>query len=253
MNSFTAYFSKEILEAKRQHKYIIIAVAILFFAILDPMLLKLLPKLLANEVPQELINTMKITKESAVVNYFKDLFQIGSMILVFVISSSLCDEINSKKLIIPLSKGADTSSIVLAKFVHFVLAIIFALFIGFMVNYYYVNILFNEGSVELKAMFSGVVYFSLYYCFIIAQTLCFSALFSKGFTAGILSLTITFIMAALNGIKNLGKYIPYGLVTEANALKPLRFHGSMATTIIYTTLLLIITIKIFDIKKGKIS
>jgi len=196
---------------------------------------------------------MKVTREAAVTNYFKDLFQIGSMILVFVISSSLCDEINSKKLMIPLSKGANTSSIVLAKYVHFVLAVVFALFIGFMVNYYYVNILFTEGNVEIKAVMAGLIYFSLYYGFIIALTLCFSALFSKGFTAGILSLILTYIMAALSGINNLGKYIPYGLVTEANALKPIRFHWSIAATIIYTIFLLIITIKIFDIKKGKIS
>lgn len=253
MNSFTAYFGKEILEARRQHKYIIIGAAILFFAILDPMLLKLLPKLLANEIPPELVNIMKVTRDTAVTNYFKDLFQIGSMILVFVISSSICEEINSKKLMIPLSKGAQSSSIVLAKFAHFAVTVIITLFIGFMTNYYYVNILFTGGNIDLKGVLAGFTYFSIYYCFIIALTLFFSALLSKSFIAGILSLIVTYTMAALNGIKSISKVIPYNLVSEANALKPIEFHWSIPATILYTMLLLIFAIKIFDIKKSNIN
>lgn len=253
MNSFTAYFTKEVLEARRQHKYIIIGAAIMFFAILDPIILKLLPKLLANEIPVELVNTMKVTRDTAATNYFKDLFQIGSMILVFVISSSICEEINSKKLMIPLSKGAQTSSIVLAKFVHFAGAVIITLFIGFITNYYYVNILFTDGNIDLKAVMAGFSYFSIYYCFIIALTLFFSALLSKSFAAGILTLTITYTMAALNSINKLSKVIPYNLLSKANTLKPIEFHWSIPATILYTIFLLIFAIKIFDIKKSNIN
>ena len=52
MRTFKAYFEKEIMESIRQYRYLVLAVGIIVFAILDPLMLKLLPKILANQYPE---------------------------------------------------------------------------------------------------------------------------------------------------------------------------------------------------------
>ncbi|WP_040213874.1 hypothetical protein [Clostridium polynesiense] len=253
MNSFKAYFNKEVLEAKRQHKYLIVAAAIIFFAVFDPILLKLLPRILESQIPGGLTSLFKVTREAAALNYFKDLFQIGNMVIVFVIASTICEEIKSKRIIIPLSKGAELKGIVIAKYMHFVFFVIIAVFAGFLVNYYYINILYSEGNLRLTNMIHSFYYHSLYYCFIIALTMFFSSMVSKSFAAGIMTLAVTYILSAVDSINKIAAYFPHHLLSSANELKNFQFTWLVPLVLIYCMALIYLTIKIFDIRKSKFN
>jgi ABC-2 type transport system permease protein len=71
MITFKAYFKKEIMESKRQYKYIILAVGIIAFAILDPVMLKLLPKILENQLQgQGDLNLLIVSTPKAAINNY---------------------------------------------------------------------------------------------------------------------------------------------------------------------------------------
>jgi len=66
MKSYKAYFKKEIKESIRSHKYLILFIGIIFWALLDPLMLKLLPLMLRNYLQPELAAQFStFTRDSA--------------------------------------------------------------------------------------------------------------------------------------------------------------------------------------------
>ena len=77
------------MESKRQYKYIVLAVGIIAFAILSPVTLKLLPKILGNQLKGDLSSLFVLTPKSAINDYIKNLFQIGTLFTIFTLGSIL--------------------------------------------------------------------------------------------------------------------------------------------------------------------
>jgi ABC-2 type transport system permease protein len=103
MGTFKAYLKKEIVESIRQYKYIVLLVGILFFAISDPIMMKLLPKILKSQTNGDLSSLFVVSPTIVLQNYIKNLFQLGAMFIVFTAAGSLCDEISTQKLVFPYS------------------------------------------------------------------------------------------------------------------------------------------------------
>ena len=132
MTTFKAYFKKEIMESKRQYKYIILAIGIIVFAIINPVMLKLLPKILGQQLKGDLSSFIVSTPKAAINDYIKSLFQIGTLFIIFTLGSNLNEEINEEKLIFPYSKGSQPAGIVLAKIIHYTIVVTILTFIGFL-------------------------------------------------------------------------------------------------------------------------
>ncbi len=81
MTTFKAYFKKEIMESSRQYKYIILAVGIIAFAILDPFMLKILPKILEKQSQGDLSSLFVATPKSAINSYIKIFFKLEPYLL----------------------------------------------------------------------------------------------------------------------------------------------------------------------------
>jgi len=246
MATIKAFFKKEMIEAKRQYKYIIIASGLIAFAILDPIMLKLLPKIFEKQIPLELTNLFDISAESALSNYIKNLFQIGSMFIIFTVSNTLNEEIYSQKLVFPYSAGANLKGIVFAKALHYILSICLFLLIGLLTAYYYIGILFDSGSIRINHIFNIWILISTFYIFIISFSIFLSSLTKKGITAGFISLTIVFSSSILANVKFVGDFVPYKLIQISytfslnNSLKPILF------TFLLSLLLILITTKVND-------
>jgi ABC-2 type transport system permease protein len=250
MWTFKAYFKKEFFESVRQYKYLMLAAGIMLFALLDPIMLKLLPDILKNQLPADISALFVTTQKTAVQSYIKDLNQIGLLFIIFVFSGTLSDEIYNQKLVFPYSKGAKPGSVVLAKFFNHALAVCIFTAIGFLVNYYYVTILFNKDPLQLSMLLPSIILVMVYFIFNIALTLLFSSLFKRGLVGGLLALVVSFISSTLTGLKSIGEFIPYKLITSANQFS---FNGSI-TTITFTLALSIvfITLTIFRMNKVEV-
>lgn len=233
MNTFKAYIKKEILEAFRQYKYLVIAIGILIFAVSDPIMLKAMPLILKSQ-PGITINAEQyMTIQYSLQEFINNLYQIGVMFVVFTACSSLGEEIAQQKLVFPFSKGASPLFIVLSKFINYSIAVLVLTTGGIFVNYYYSSILFKSSSISMRNLFTVSILLSLYYIFNIALVLFFSSVIKKGLPAGIITIIIGYAGAAVIKIPQVEKYLPYKLINDCSALN---FNNS-TFTIIFTCIL----------------
>jgi len=242
MTTFKAYFKKEIIESKRQHKYIILAFGIIAFAIIEPFMLKLLPKILGNQLPGDLSSLFVATPRSAINNYIKDLFQIGNLFIIFTLASNLNDEINGEKFVFPYSKGSKPIGIVLAKIIHYTIVVTIFTFIGFIICSYYGGILLKGEKVSLLGILNSTLLMSVYYFFNITLVTLFSSFVKKGVTAGFITIMITFLSAIFVNINTIGKFIPYKLVEGANLFTIEGYSFTIIVSIICSIIFIIATI-----------
>lgn len=218
MRTFKSYFKKEIMESLRQYRYISLGLGIIIFAIVDPLMLKLLPSILKNQIPGDLSSLFNITPAYAVVNYIKDLVTIGNLFVIFTLGGILSEEIHGQKLVFPYSRGSRPAGIVIAKVIHYALAISFFTFIGFLTVYYYIGILFTGDMPTLAGVMKSATLISLYYVYNITLVVLLSSLVKKGIAAGFIVLILNFVDIGAVKLKGIGKFMPYKLVEKANLM-----------------------------------
>ncbi|MBU3144297.1 hypothetical protein [Clostridium sp. CF012] len=250
MTTFKAYFKKEIMESKRQYKYIILAVGIIAFAIINPFMLKLLPKILEQQLKGDLSSLIVASPKAAINDYINSLFQIGTLFIIFTLGSNLNEEINEEKFVFPYSKGSVPAGIVLAKIIHYTIVITLLTFIGFLTCAYYGSILFKGENVELSGIMSSALLMSVYYFFNIALVTLLSSLVRKGVTAGFITVMITFTSTAFVNLNSIGKFMPYKLVEGANSFSLENYSYTIAFSIICSILFIIATI--FNMNKVEV-
>ncbi|AZR72104.1 hypothetical protein BBF96_01065 [Anoxybacter fermentans] len=218
MRTFKAYFRKEIIESWRQYRYLILVVGFIFFAILGPVMIKLLPVILKGKIPEELIRLINFTPLEAARSYMKDVFQIVNLFVVLSLMGIFSDEINNQKLVFPYSKGARIEGIVLAKFSHYAITIFICSLLGFALNTYYVNSLFKGDRVSYAQMMGSASLFALYYIFTIALLFFLSSLTRRGIAAGITVLLFNYLSPLVLQLFRLQGWVPHTLVIQANRL-----------------------------------
>lgn len=216
MKTFKAYINKEVTESIRQYRYLILAAGILLFSILDPIMMKLLPNILKNQIKGDISSLIVLTKRSVLQNYIKDLFQIGNIFVIFTFCGTLSDEISSEKFVFPYSKGASPAGIVFAKFINQSFVTIILVILGFSINYYYVNLLFKNDAVPFQGVMIAAALMGLYYTLNIAITILLSSFFKNGIVSGMTALALSYLTVPLAQFKGISLFLPYKLITAAN-------------------------------------
>jgi len=242
MTTFKTYFKKEIIESSRQFRYIILAAGIIAFAILDPFMLKILPYILKNQLSADFSGLFDISQKAAVMNYIKDLTQVGNIVIVFTLGGILSEEITSEKLVFPYSKGGSPLGIVTAKVVHYTLTVWIFTFIGFAVAHYYSGMLFEGEQVDFINILKSALLISLYYYFNITLVILFSSLLKKGIAAGFMVLGLNVVFSFLGNIKIVGKLLPGKLVDAANAFSLSGTVSSVIFTIVCGIIFVCLTV-----------
>ncbi|WP_130808056.1 ABC transporter permease [Senegalia massiliensis] len=246
MNSFISYFKKEVMEGIRNYKFLILALGFIIFALLDPLMLKLLPNILESQAPGlDLSQLTNYNQVGAIQNYMSNLFQIGNLVLVLTLMGLLSEEIKNKTLIIPYSNKANITGIVLAKYVVYSIAIMIITFIAFSINYYYSKLLFPDETISILRVSRSIIILSIYFLFNLSLILFTSSLFKKGILAGIFSLSIIYLIPTIGIIENAVKFTPYYLVKQSSILigdYSDFLINSILLTIIYMIILILLTI-----------
>lgn len=253
METFKAYFNKEVLESKRQFRYLIIFLAFIFLALENPILIKLMPKLLESSGIKDasqisgLVPTDKLQIMGGLI--LKDLVQIGILVVAFTFCNILSDELNSQKFVFPFSKGAKPSYIVLAKSLHYSLTIAAAVAAAIFVNYYYVGIIFTDGKAPaIPNVIFSILLVSLFFIFTFVLTMFFSLIFKKGIAAGIITALIQYLSALPSQIKAIQNFVPYNLLKTASEFKISNVTILVISTLVYIIILLFVSIAILNKK-----
>jgi ABC-2 type transport system permease protein len=251
MSSFRAYFKKEIKEAARNYRYIILAAGFIFWALLDPLMLKLLPLILKTSLPGELLSQLtNINRDNAFQNLLKDLFQVSTLFFVFSLMGIISNEISGKKFVLPYSRGVKPESIVLAKYLHYLLTVSFFILIAFLANYLYVTNLFNGGILNIRIALSSCSLYVIYFAFILALLLYLSSLFKKSIIPGLIVLATVYISNFFNSINLIRNYLPNYLIMKAADLGN-SYDSSLIPTFIVSVLLIAVLIYLTIVRMKK--
>jgi ABC-2 type transport system permease protein len=218
MGTFKAYFKKETLESMRQFRYLIVFIAFIFLSLSNPIVQKLMPKILESSGMEVAIGSLPTDKVSVMRGLISDLFQTGVLVMVFTFCNILSDEIRSQKFVFPFSKGAEAKYIVAAKGLHYSIVIFAAVCLGLFLNYYYVDLMFDKGTAPA---ISGVLFsaflISLFFIYNLMLTMFFSLILKKGIFAGIIVAMIQYFSAIPAKIELIEDFVPYNLLSNAGS------------------------------------
>ncbi len=216
-NSFKTYAMKEIIEGMRTKKFLVLAIGVLFFAISDPIMLKLLPEVLRNQMQgADLSMLLELSQKAALESYTNNLFQLSTLIVVLSMMGIISKERSDQTLTIPLSMGCSIKGIVLAKLLVYGMFLLLINVIGMLIAYYYSGIIFGFTYGRLlAAVVSGALY-GVFFVFVLSFLILASSFFKKSFLPVTITMLFVYLMPLTGYFKDLERYLPVNLLTEAN-------------------------------------
>ena len=229
---------KEFKEGLRSYKFFIISFTFVFFALLDPITLKLLPAILKSQTGMEAISSLiAINQTEAVKSYFGDVVQIVPVIMAFTISGIITKEYTGHYLDIPLTKGLNLKKMYIAKMGVYTLIMITSTILGLLVNYAYSAILFGA-DIPYQLVIKAMVTMSLILLYYLAIHFLIETFVKKAYLASIFSLIIYFSQYGLVQLLN-EKYrilFPQYLIGQLNQMYS-TFRSEELMCVVFTLLL----------------
>ncbi|OPZ88344.1 MAG: putative transmembrane protein YxlG [Firmicutes bacterium ADurb.Bin419] len=201
----------------RTKKFLVLAIGVLFFAISDPIMLKLLPEILKNEMQgADLSMLLELSQKAALDSYTNNLFQLSTLIIVLSMMGIISKERSDKTLTIPVSMGCSINGMVSAKLLVYGVFILLINVVGMLVAYYYSGIIFGftYGSLFAAAV-SGAVY-GLFFVFVLSILILASSFVKKSFLAVTVTLLFVYLMPLAGNFERVKRYLPVNLLSEAN-------------------------------------
>ena len=117
MKSYLAFANKEFCEAIRTYKLLIMGAVFLLLGMMNPITAKITPQLLKSFMPDGMLITIaEPTALDSWAQFFKNVPQMGLIVLVIVYSGIMANEFSRGTLINILTKGLSRSVVILAKF-----------------------------------------------------------------------------------------------------------------------------------------
>jgi len=213
---------KEIRFGQRTSRFLILAVSFLFFAMLTPVMTKLvLPSVIKSQFPgmteQELHAMLDMTQLGCLRSYMGDVFEIGSIIVAFTLCGLLAQEIQSNTLVLPLCSGKRFGGIVGAKMLVFGAALVLFPTAALLVDYLYAGLLFSFDVGVIPTIRGGLLQ-GMYMAFLLSCLLMWGAVAKRAIPAGFLALATVFGMHFLGSLLRIHSYLPSGLLAEAQQL-----------------------------------
>lgn len=217
MNGYRAFFKKELLEALRTHKVLILFSLFLLFGLSSPLLAKFLPEILRS-MPMEGIEITipEPTKLDGYAQFFKNNTQMGVLGFLLIFGGMLSQDVSQGTLVNMLTKGLGRSAVILAKFSAAAFLWTLALLLSIGAALGYTILLFGDAAVPhlWLAMFS----FWFFGLFLLAVLL-FSSTLVKGPLGGLL--LTGGVLALLLVVNILPQVSPYNPMTLAAIPMPL--------------------------------
>jgi len=249
VKTFNAYLKKEILESVRTNKYLILFVGTIFWALMVPLMLKLMP-LLFKSLPIDLSAVFAdFNRDAAFMSFLGDFFEVGTLFFALTLMGIVSNEIYYKRLVFPYSSGADPTGMILAKYIHYSLTFSIFILIAFLTNYFYTNRLFEGGILGIGIVIRSALLYILYYAVLLSLLIFLSSLLRRGLIAGITVIVLGYTLSIFNQITRIRAYLPNYLLFKATDIGNV-FDSTLIPTLIISMILIIVFI-FFSIQRLK--
>lgn len=149
MRGYLAFIKKELLEQVRTYKLLILLLVFFIFGMMSPLMAKLMPEILSSMPMDGIIITVpEPTAIDSYSQFFKNLTQMGLIVLVLLFSGTLTTELSKGTLINVLTKGLTRYAVVLAKYTVALALWSGALFMALGVTYGYTAYFFSQDAIH---------------------------------------------------------------------------------------------------------
>jgi ABC-2 type transport system permease protein len=213
---------KEIKYGVRGSRFLILAAGLFFFALFDPVMIKVvLPVLLQSQFPglsdEALSGMFTVSQTACVQTYMGDVFEIGTIIVVFTLCGVIAQEIRDGTLLLPVCSGKSFLSITLSKLVVFGVALTLITTAALIADYAYAGVLMGFEMSILPVLRGGLLQ-SMYMVFLLSCLMAFGSVVKKPVAAGILTLIAAYGSHFVGNALGIEKYMPTGLLGGAASL-----------------------------------
>lgn len=206
MNGIVVIFKKEVLDQLRSYKIFIFSSIMLIFAISSPVLAKLTPDILKLMGDQIKIILPTPTYIDAYAQFFKNLSQVGAIVILLIYSGTICDEKVKGTANIILTKNLSRTSFVVGKFIAatFIWTLIYVVSAIICIGYaYYFFPVLPKGDVLLSN-----IMFWIYGLLLISITLFASTISNSHATATVLAFLGWVVLLISSAIPKVQDYSP---------------------------------------------
>ncbi len=252
MRGYITFVKKEFFEMARTYKLFLLAAVYFLLGVINPLTAEYTPDLLTNFMPKGM--KIKIPEPTAIdswLQFYKNVPQMGLIILAIVFSGILVSELNKGTVVIMLTKGLSRKTVVLSKFTAAAFVWTAAYCFCFALSYGYTIYFWKEKVPNLIFSICCIWLFGIFLLTIeiLANTLCHSGYEVLLFTGGIIVLCYL-----LNIVPKVQKYNPILLIhcnkeLLTKAKSPEDLFWSVGITLVLTVLFLIGSILCFNQKK----
>lgn len=195
MRGYMAFVKKEAVEQVRRYHILVLGIVFIFFGVSSAVLAKLLPELLKGmEIQGMTIAMQDPTAMDAYAQFYKNITQMGTVVLLLVFGGTLSGELSKGTLINVLTKGLSRDSVILAKYTMMILMWTGVYSITAAIFYGYTAFLFPKD--EVSHVFYAFFMFWLFGVFLFAVLLLGSVIL-RGNYGGILFTVIVLAVLLL--------------------------------------------------------
>ncbi len=238
------FIKKELLDAMRSGKILVLGIVFVLFGIMNPAIAKLTPwmmELLADQLAESgmIVGEVMIDASTSWVQFFKNI-PMALIVYVLVSGSIFTKEYQSGTLVLMLTKGLQRRQVVIAKATVLILGWTIGYFVCFGITYGY-NAYFWDNSV-MNYLTESVFARWLFGIFTVCLTVFFSAIVKS--TSGVLlgtvsGVTVSFILSL---IPKLAPYTPTALVSVTDG----DIFGAVSVTVALCVFLLMSAIPLMN-------
>jgi ABC-2 type transport system permease protein len=238
MKGYIAFTKKEVLESFRTYRMLILVSVFFLFGMLSPLTAKLMPEIFKSLALDGIVITIPTPVAlDAYAQLFKNLSQMGMLVVLLVFSGMLSTEITKGTLINMLTKGLSRSAVILSKFTVSLATWTLSLLIAFVTTYGYTVYLFGSGN-QPNLLFS-VFCLWLFGAFLLSLILLSSSFMPGNFGGLTMTTVLIVLMMILDAFPKLHQFNPIALASVNVALLAKTVNVGDVTPIVFITLILI--------------
>lgn len=213
MRAYFAFTKKEFTENLRTYKLMIMIVVFLIFGMMSPLFAKFMPEILkAAGLDASALGMGMPTAMDSFAQFFKNVGQLGLLVLVIVFSGIMGNELSKGALINILTKGMKRSTVILSKFtmatVIWTVSYLLCLAVTYAYTAYYFTI---ENTSNVFLTFSSMWLFGV---LLVAIVILGGVLFRNIYGSLLLTGGIVVVMTIVNIAPKLQKYNPITLSSD---------------------------------------
>ena len=213
MRGYIAFVKKEFMENMRTFKVLILFAVFFIFGMMGPVIAKLTPELMKSIDMQGMNFTIPTpTAIDSYAQFFKNVGQMGLLILVLIFGGTLTREYTKGTLINVLTKGLSRKTVIFAKYTVASILWTVSVLLSFLTTYGYTVYLFPNEKVYNIVQSVGCLW--IFGLFLLAVIIFASTLVESSYSCLLVTALVLIVLFTINIVPAVVPYNPILLASE---------------------------------------